>query len=111
MHIILDKGSKRIVRETRNVVWVADENGIEKKYRLESPMVPRKKRGLKNMAKPKPKPKMNKKKYEILAAKLPQCKVVVHNMTSDEIEAQQAKQQREYKINAIVQKIKTLSGE
>lgn len=67
---------------------VEDENGNVLKFRL-----------------------VRKKPFEILAESMPPCRVVVHNLTMDDVAKIQKVVEREHKVNVIKKKIVTLPGE
>lgn len=105
-------GNRKITKETRHALYVADENGNIKIYRVDAK---KPKPKPKPKSKPKRKPampkqlKVSKPTAQEMASKMPKCKVVLENLTRGEIAKIVANVERDGKLKAIKEQIKKFS--
>lgn len=96
---------RKIVRDLRNVIWIADANGKTQKYSLNTPQK-------KVMPKKKSVPKktvQNKPKMCDEAATLPKCWVNVLNLSEAEIQKEIAKVKRDGMVRDLEAKVREIS--
>lgn len=98
--IALKYTPKKIVKETRSTIFVENENGEVEQYRL-----------VENTSKSvsKPEAKQNKKSLlQTMVSQMPECRVILEQLSPEDIAAKIAKIQRDGKIFRIKDKIKSL---
>lgn len=93
---------RKVVKQTRNTVFMADENGDILQYQLVKP---------KPNTKPKkvPKRKESRQAIDELVSTMPKCSVVLKSLSQADIDAIVAKIEREGQIRTIEEKMKNLA--
>lgn len=104
---------KTVIRELRDFIVVEDAHGNRMKYRPIPPKVAKpvtKRRAIKPPVSKKKQAKKNLTKCEKMAATLPKCRVLVGNMSTEEIIEKMVKVERDAKESRIKRCIKKMPG-